>query len=69
MIVYFSAVLFIVPYKVFLTFDSLDEILKRNLVPRVFLEFKMAVWRRPWQTAGHVPLNILEIWAAGFVIG
>ena len=32
-----------------------------NLVPRVFLPFKMAARRRPWHTAGLVSPNILEI--------
>ena len=32
-----------------------------NLVPRVFSAVKMAGWRRPWQTAGHVSPRILEI--------
>ena len=31
-----------------------------NLIPRVFLAFKMAVQRRPWQTEGHMSSTILE---------
>ena len=33
---------------------------KCNLVPRVFSAFKMAAWRRPWQTAGDGRFSIVS---------